>query len=179
VKLRAVGEIHRGMIGTLISAKESDRFMEKTRIGVSVGLMGAALYLAGMAGGVLAFLVLAGYVLLFEKNAWLRRTAIQAGVIVFSFMIAGALIDLIPSLASGLTNLVGIFGGHLTIRPLSSLGGLLGNILSIARILLFVALALRALKQQSMPIAQADKLVNDHYAYAPENINAEEYTLSN
>ena len=40
----------------------------KSKLGVSVGLVGAALYFAGLFGGMLLLLVLIGYVLLVEDN---------------------------------------------------------------------------------------------------------------
>src|SRR5574344_1340231 len=49
--------------------------MEKTKLGIPVGLLGAAMLFACYFGGYLVSFVLAGYILLFEENAWLKRTA--------------------------------------------------------------------------------------------------------
>ncbi len=45
--------------------------MQKTKLGVSVALMGAALYFLGLFSGYVALIILAGYVLLMEENVWL------------------------------------------------------------------------------------------------------------
>lgn len=42
--------------------------MQKTRLGISVGMLGAAIYLTGLFSGYLVAVLLTGYVLLFEEN---------------------------------------------------------------------------------------------------------------
>ena len=67
------------MIQIALSALSADRnyksecggeefTMQKTRFGISVGLMGAAIYFVGLFGGYAAMLLLAGDVLLFGEN---------------------------------------------------------------------------------------------------------------
>ena len=50
--------------------------MQKTRLGISVGMLGAAIYLTGLFSGYVVAVLMAGYVLLFEENSWLRRSAV-------------------------------------------------------------------------------------------------------
>ena len=50
--------------------------MQKAKLGISVGLLGAAIYLTALSGSLLGLLVLAGYVLLVEDNQWLRLSAV-------------------------------------------------------------------------------------------------------
>ena len=52
--------------------------MQKAKLGISVGLLGAAIYLTALSGSLLGLLVLAGYVLLVEDNQWLRLSAVKA-----------------------------------------------------------------------------------------------------
>ena len=42
--------------------------MQKTRLGISVGLLGAGVCFLGLVGGYLVTAILAGYILLFEEN---------------------------------------------------------------------------------------------------------------
>ena len=42
--------------------------MQKTRLGITVGALGAITFFAGFFGGYLAAIVLAGYALLFEER---------------------------------------------------------------------------------------------------------------
>ena len=44
--------------------------MQKTKLGISVGLLGAAIYFMGLFGGYLVAVLLAGYILMFEENEW-------------------------------------------------------------------------------------------------------------
>ena len=52
--------------------------MQKTKIGMTVGLLGAAIYFIGLFSGYLTVVLLIGYVLLFEENEWLRKSAVKA-----------------------------------------------------------------------------------------------------
>ena len=47
--------------------------MQKTKIGISVGVMGAVMYFASLFGGYIPMLLLAGYIFLREENIWLSR----------------------------------------------------------------------------------------------------------
>ncbi len=44
--------------------------MQKARLGVSVGLLGSAMYLISLFSGFLPAVVLGGYVFLCEQNVW-------------------------------------------------------------------------------------------------------------
>lgn len=56
----------------------------KTKLGISVGLLGTMVYFAALFGGYTPVILLAGYVLLFEENEWLKKAAIKA-VALFGF----------------------------------------------------------------------------------------------
>lgn len=58
--------------------------MEKSKLGISVGLLAAGMYFLGMVS-VLAVVVVAGYVLLREDDAWLKRSAVKAAVLAIAF----------------------------------------------------------------------------------------------
>ena len=60
--------------------------MQKTKLGISVGLLGAAVYFCGVLS-LLALIIVAGYILLVEENIWLRKSAVKAVVIYVSFAI--------------------------------------------------------------------------------------------
>jgi len=61
--------------------------MQKTKLGVSIGLVGAALCFLGCISFVPATL-LAGYVLIFEENEWLKKTAVKMMIVTISFGLA-------------------------------------------------------------------------------------------
>lgn len=58
--------------------------MQKTKLGLSVGLVGAALYFLGLFSFIPAFL-LAAYVLLMEENQWLKRAAVKMVAVLIGF----------------------------------------------------------------------------------------------
>lgn len=76
--------------------------MEKTRLGISTALLGAIIFFAGMIGGLTPVLLLAGYVLLMENDAWLRKTAVKALVVTVGCAAAVAAVGLLPTLGGAL-----------------------------------------------------------------------------
>ena len=63
--------------------------MQGTKLGISVGMLGAAIYFTGLFSGYIVPVLLVGYVLMFEENGWLRRSAVKAIslMVFFSFML--------------------------------------------------------------------------------------------
>ena len=74
--------------------------MQKTKLGISVGTLCAAIYFTGIFGGYFTAVFLAGYVLLVENNEWLRKNAVKAIVLMIIFSIVTAIINLIPDAIS-------------------------------------------------------------------------------
>ena len=67
--------------------------MQKTKIGISVGVMGAVMYFASLFGGYIPMLLLAGYIFLKEENIWLRKAAFKAVALMLVFSACGAVIS--------------------------------------------------------------------------------------
>lgn len=65
--------------------------MEKTKLGLSVTLMGALCCLMGIFGGYTVIILLTGYILICEKNRWLRSFSVSVLCIclVFSLILSG------------------------------------------------------------------------------------------
>lgn len=54
--------------------------MQKTKLGISVGLLGAIIYFTSLFGSsYLIAILLCGYILLVEDNPWLRKTSVKSG----------------------------------------------------------------------------------------------------
>lgn len=68
--------------------------LEKTRLGIGVGLLGSGLYFVGMLD-FQALIILAGYVLLFESNEWLKGNAVRVLKIVIGFSLVQPILTLI------------------------------------------------------------------------------------
>ena len=83
--------------------------MEKTKLGVSVGIFGAFLYVAALFGGYIAITLLAGYVLLMESNEWLKKTAVKAVATLACFSFLSLVIGLIPDAVEVVTGVFNVF----------------------------------------------------------------------
>jgi uncharacterized membrane protein len=136
--------------------------MEKTKLGVSVGLVGAAIYLAGAFGGILAAVILGGYVLLFEQNAWLKKAAVKAIAVLLCFAVLSAVIGLIPDFLSFLNYLAAIFGGSVHVAVLNNLTSMLLKAVEIIRTVLLIALGLKALNQQTVYVPVVDEQIKKY-----------------
>jgi hypothetical protein len=95
--------------------------MQKTRLGISVGMLGAAIYLTGLFSGYLAALLLTGYVLLFEENEWLKKSAVKAVALMMLFSFITVLINLIPNAMSCIDHIASMFGGSFHVGFISGL----------------------------------------------------------
>jgi hypothetical protein len=85
--------------------------MQKTKLGISIGLVGAAVYFTALLGGYIPVLLIVGYVLLFEENEWLKKSCVKAVVLLISIGILLTVIGLIPNLLSWVDSLLAIFSG--------------------------------------------------------------------
>ena len=134
----------------------------KTKLGISIGLLGAAAYFVALFDGFLALALIAGYILLFEENEWLKKSAVKAFVILVATALCRALIGFIPDLINLIDHLVGIFGGTFGVWPLERLINFIDTAIVIARKVLLLLLGLQALTQNGTPIAPIDKLIDNH-----------------
>ncbi len=133
--------------------------MEKTKMGLSVGIMGAAAYLTATFGGYVAFLVVAGYVLLMEESLWLKKTVVKAFALLLSFSLLSWGINLIPSLFSLLSEFVDLFGGHFYPAFIHNLFNVLAVALTIIKGIVFVYLALLASKEKTCKIPVIEPII--------------------
>lgn len=136
--------------------------MKKTRLGITVGAMGAVIYFAGLFGGYLVTVLLAGYILLFEENAWLRRSAVKAVTVLVSFSLLSALINLIPDAISFINNIVYIFNGSFSIVFLNKIVAAITSGISLIETILLIGLGLKALSQGTIVIPVIDKMISNY-----------------
>lgn len=136
--------------------------MQKTKLGISVGLMGAATYFMGLFGGYLVVVLLAGYILLCEGNEWLRKSAVKAICVMVAFSFLITVVNLIPNVIGFIDSFVSIFGGHFYIAFLSNLVNAITTALSILEKLLLLGLGLKALNQGTISVPVVDKLIDKY-----------------
>ena len=135
--------------------------MQKTKVGISVGLFGAALYFVGLIS-IIPLVVMAGYVLLFEENEWLKKTAVKAvGVVVF-FTILSVIIGLLSNSTSLLSEIVYLFNGTINMSGLNRILSICRLVINIVQSLFLLLLGFKALTQGNIKLGTVDSTINKH-----------------
>ena len=134
--------------------------MKKTKLGITVVALGAITYFAGLFSGYMVAIILTGYVLLFEENAWLRKSAVKAVVLMACFSAAFAVLNLIPDAVSFIGNIAAVFNGGFVLTKLNQIITVFTSGLSILEKVLFLGLGIKALKQDTIAIPFIDSLVS-------------------
>ena len=136
--------------------------MQNTRLGISVGLLGAAIYLMVLFGGYLALVVLVGYTLLFENNGWLRRSAVKAAVLLVGFSALEAVLGLIPDSLSAIQKIVLLGNGDFQLIFLNNLFSAVIQFTYVVKKILFLILGAKALRQSTVVIPVVDEFISSY-----------------
>ena len=136
--------------------------MQKTRLGISVGLLGAATYFMGLFSGYIVVVILAGYILLFESNVWLKKSAVKAVALLVLFSLLIAVINLIPNAISLINNLMAVFDRSFSVIVLSRIVTVIVSVLDIVEKILFILLGVKAINQGTISFPVVDKLINKY-----------------
>lgn len=136
--------------------------MQKTKLGITVGMLGATVYLAGLFGGYLVAIVLAGYILLYEENEWLKKSAVKAITLMICFSFFSISINVISNGITCIHNIVAIFDGSFSIDLLSKFIVALNSIIDLFEKILFLDLGLKALNQGTISVPIVDKLISKY-----------------
>jgi hypothetical protein len=136
-----------------------EEFEMKTKLGLSVGVTAMGIYLLGLFGGYVALLLVVGYVLLAEKDAWLRKAAAKALVLAMMFTLASYAISFLPDVLGVLNSLLNTFEVSFRYYWLTSLANALHGALNICETLLFVYMALKAQNRVDVPVPFVDSLL--------------------
>lgn len=136
--------------------------MQKTRLGITVGLMGALTYFIALFGGYMAMIIVAGYILLFETNEWLKKSAVKAAVITIGFAVLIAIINLIPDAVTFVSSIIAVFGKYFSLSVLDNIINVITTVLAIIEKVLLLLLGIKALRQGSIGIAFVDRFIQKH-----------------
>lgn len=133
--------------------------MQKTKLGISVGLLAAAVYfMAFFNSTVMALMV--GYILLFESDEWLRKSAVKAVVIVLACAIVTSGVGALGNVFDALSSLLNGFGIIVRISFPFNLDTVISYLVSIIKVILLIALGFAAMSQGSVKIGFIDKIVD-------------------
>lgn len=135
--------------------------MEKTKLGIPVGVFAAIIYFIAVIGGYNSLIVLIlalGYVMMKEDNQWLKKAVFKALAIFLAYYVFVELLglfDSILSLPSTLTN-----GKMKAIVIPFNFINIIESLLSLVRYALLLFLGFSAFKQKDLPIASIDNVLN-------------------
>ncbi len=130
----------------------------KTKLGISVGVMSALLYLGGLFGGYITLTLLVGYVLLKEEDRQLRLAAVKAVGVCLAYSLATCIIGLIPDLVNIPSSFLAIFDVYFTVSFLERIASFLYNILALAKTVILLLLAVMAVVRKEGQTDPLDKL---------------------
>ena len=132
--------------------------MEKTKIGLSVGIVGAAAYLLVLFGGYTPALLLVGYILLCETDTGLKKNAVLAVCIQLAFSLVNTLIGLLPDVIGVFTSLLSIFTLDLSTWIINNIFNFFYNVLGLAKTLVLLVMAFLAYKGKTFELPFLNKL---------------------
>ena len=137
--------------------------MEKTKLGISVGMLGAAVYFSAALFGYLALLVVGGYILFVEKKEWLKKCVIKAVVLMLLYSLITTVIGLIPQLISLSGGEEPLFGSYyLYLAGAYQIISVVLVVLNFVRIGFFIALGIKALSEKTINIPLIDNFINTY-----------------
>lgn len=130
--------------------------MPRTKLGVTAGLLAASCYFIAYFGSYVPAILLAGYILLFEQDGFLKRAAVKAITVALCFSVLVALINLIPNLVSWITSWATLFDGSMDTYKFRLVFSIITDALNIIKTLLFIVLGLNAFKGKDFPVLFVD-----------------------
>ena len=140
--------------------------MQKTKLGISVGLLGAITYLCCLVGGYTPVIILVGYIALFEENIWLKKTAIKAFALMLAFSLISIVFNLIPGAVNLINELLGIFDEGFAhedfYRTVMNIVSFVNQALAILEKVVFVLLGAKALTQGTITIPVIDTFIKKY-----------------
>jgi len=136
--------------------------MEKTKLGISVGLFGALLYAVGLWGGYFLTVAAVAYVLIREESAWLRKTAVKALALTFLFPLISVFIGVIPDLVGLVANVMSLFDEAFSMEMVRDIENILRSILNIVEYVIFILLGILALGNKTVRLPLVDGAIEKH-----------------
>ncbi len=134
----------------------------KTKLGVSAALLGAAVCFLALVGGWIPTILVAGYILLFEANDWLKHIAIKAVAVIIFFSLLSTIVGFVPNIITLIDDVANIFNGTFSIAIISKLVALVNTVLLVAEKILLLAMGFKALHQGNINFGVVDKLISRH-----------------
>ena len=137
--------------------------MEKTKLGISIEMLGVILYISVALFGYFGLLVVGGYIVFVEKQEFLKKCVVKAVVLMFSFTLLSTVISVIPRiLYFGMETDTFFDGVYLYLSGTYQVVAMVLVILNCVRMALFVWLSVKAWKKQNGTIPIVDKFIEKY-----------------
>lgn len=133
--------------------------MERTKLGLTIPVTGALIFLVFLFGGYVAGLLVIGYVLLMEENAQLKKNALLALFATIAISLVNALIFFLPEVLDVFESFLGLLTLDVHVPFVDAFASFLYNILSVVKTVLFVGLAVLAWINKPIKVSFLDKLI--------------------
>ena len=132
--------------------------MEKTKLGLSVAVMGAVVYLTALFGGYTPLLLVAGYVLIAEESAQLKKNAVTAFLVMLAFSAVNFVVGLLPDILNLFYSFLQIFKVYVHLSFIDNIANFLYNAVALLRQVVLAALAILSLLKKPVNIPFVKKL---------------------
>ena len=132
----------------------------KSKLGVSVALLGALPFILSLFGGYTPMILVVGYIFICEEDSWLKKTAIKAVVLTILFSLLYFVIGLLPDVLDLVSNLLGIFDVYFYPSKIHSIFSFFQTGLGFIENIVMLLFTVLALLKKSINIAPIDKLVD-------------------
>lgn len=136
--------------------------MEKTKLGLSTSMLAAIAFLACFFGGYTPMLIVVGYILIAEKDEWLRKNAATAMVVTFGFSLLTSVIYLIPNIISLIDTGLGIFNANFSIYFVTWAVNFVTSALDLVEKVFFLVMAVLALGHKTFDIPVLSDFIVKH-----------------
>lgn len=130
--------------------------MLKTKLGISIALVGASMYFLGAISFIPAVL-LAGYVLIAEENEWVKRQAAKMVGVVVLFGLLSLAVGWIDDFVGMLSIIVRWFNQDVYLSVPANLTSLFRYIITILKEVLLLVMGFRALGMKNVKLGLIDK----------------------
>ena len=135
--------------------------MEKTKLGLSTSILGAAAFLVFHFGGYVAGLLLVGYILIRETDLDLRISAVTALMLSLAFSLVNTLVGLLPNVVGIFESLLYIFDVYLGIEVINDVFNFFYNVISLAKTVIFLLLAVFTLVGKPIRLPFIKKMLGE------------------
>ena len=153
--------------------------MKKTSLGISAAALACFAYLIALFGGYTPLILVTGYVLIKEKNDWLRFSAVKAALLSLCFAVVSLVIYLLPNFISFINSICYVFeGSGIRSSAISNIANALDNGLELVEKVFFILLAIMSISYKTLKLGFIDKLAEKIAFGADRQANPQQPAVS-